>query len=354
MIKLFQNIRQSLINKNQTGRYLKYAIGEIVLVVIGILLALQINNKNEERKTEDKIFNILKEVQKDLGEDILKSEVLFNYYRNKDSIIQLVIDNKLTRQDYLGNNMTKYIYVAADAFHLKIHNNGYKILTDNLNDIPEKYQETIAPLNEIYTYNKYEIDKYDSRLDKITDRLLDQFAASIPSYFGVRHNQIGDEAIQYFLNDSLYKNTLHIYSMAAKQLKIHVAEFSENAIHTYAKIAEFTGYPEELPDFIPHNLTEPPPNLLKELNGNYKLVKIKTNYGAVTSFDEPYIIKANEEGVELISEEYNFSLTNLYYKSNAKLYGINTEATIIKNDNDRVSGLLVKFINQDVEFIKKE
>jgi hypothetical protein len=51
MIKKIRNIRQSLINRNQTGRYLKYALGEIVLVVIGILLALQINNKNEQRKT---------------------------------------------------------------------------------------------------------------------------------------------------------------------------------------------------------------------------------------------------------------------------------------------------------------
>ena len=50
MIKLFRNIRQSLINEGNTSKYLKYAIGEIVLVVIGILIALQINNWNEGRK----------------------------------------------------------------------------------------------------------------------------------------------------------------------------------------------------------------------------------------------------------------------------------------------------------------
>ena len=50
MIKFFRHIRQSLIMKNQTGKYLKYAIGEIILVVIGILIALQINNWNEARK----------------------------------------------------------------------------------------------------------------------------------------------------------------------------------------------------------------------------------------------------------------------------------------------------------------
>jgi hypothetical protein len=66
------------------------------------------------------------------------------------------------------------------------------------------------------------------------------------------------------------------------------------------------------------------------------------------------MIKANDIGVEVVNEQYNFGIMNLYYKSNTKLYNINTEATIIKNDNNGVSGLLLKFINQDFEFIKTE
>ena len=49
MIKFFRQIRLDLMEKNKTGKYLKYAIGEIVLVVIGILIALSINNWNEKR-----------------------------------------------------------------------------------------------------------------------------------------------------------------------------------------------------------------------------------------------------------------------------------------------------------------
>ncbi len=54
MIKFFRKIRQNLLTENKTGKYLKYAFGEIILVVIGILIALQINNWNAERK--DRIF----------------------------------------------------------------------------------------------------------------------------------------------------------------------------------------------------------------------------------------------------------------------------------------------------------
>jgi len=50
MIKFFRKIRYDLMEKNKTGKYLKYAIGEIILVVIGILVALQINTWNEEKK----------------------------------------------------------------------------------------------------------------------------------------------------------------------------------------------------------------------------------------------------------------------------------------------------------------
>ena len=63
MIKFFRQIRKSLLMENRTSKYFKYALGEILLVVIGILIALQINNWNETRKErikEVEILNLLK------------------------------------------------------------------------------------------------------------------------------------------------------------------------------------------------------------------------------------------------------------------------------------------------------
>src|SRR5210317_532577 len=88
MIKFFRNIRQNLLNEGKTTNYLKYAIGEIVLVVIGILIALQINNWNETRKDRLKekelkiaLLSDFEETKKRLQETINKQERDIDYSR---------------------------------------------------------------------------------------------------------------------------------------------------------------------------------------------------------------------------------------------------------------------------------
>ena len=69
MIKLFRNIRKQLLAEGKTSRYLKYAIGEIILVVIGILIALQINNWNEQRKQNSNIRDVYSNLLLDIKSD---------------------------------------------------------------------------------------------------------------------------------------------------------------------------------------------------------------------------------------------------------------------------------------------
>ena len=70
MIKFFRNIRFDLMEKNKTGKYLKYAIGEIILVVIGILIALGINNWNDENNLIRKETSLLIEMKSNLESDL--------------------------------------------------------------------------------------------------------------------------------------------------------------------------------------------------------------------------------------------------------------------------------------------
>lgn len=68
MIKIFRKIRYNLMSENKTGKYLKYAIGEIILVIIGILMALQINNWNIESNNKTIEKQLLISLQKDFTE----------------------------------------------------------------------------------------------------------------------------------------------------------------------------------------------------------------------------------------------------------------------------------------------
>lgn len=80
MIKIFRKIRYDLMEKNKTGKYFKYAIGEIILVVIGILIALQINNWNENKKTENKRQDYYNQLLDDLNKDIEFANIIIKAF----------------------------------------------------------------------------------------------------------------------------------------------------------------------------------------------------------------------------------------------------------------------------------
>ncbi|MFY0594729.1 DUF6090 family protein [Roseivirga sp.] len=108
MIKFFRKIRRNLLSEGKTGKYLKYAIGEIILVVIGILIALQINNWNENRKNEEQgiiqkkalkielendletLTSDLAYVQKDLKINKSFAERLSSKTSNLDTLVKIV------------------------------------------------------------------------------------------------------------------------------------------------------------------------------------------------------------------------------------------------------------------------
>jgi hypothetical protein len=114
MIKFFRRIRFGLMGKNKTsvpaaapakvGQYLKYAIGEIVLVVIGILIALSINNWNEKRKNNSLKESYIENLIIDLDKDIENLEQLnnINTAAEKEGFyLNQFLDNTLTEIDTL-------------------------------------------------------------------------------------------------------------------------------------------------------------------------------------------------------------------------------------------------------------
>ncbi len=102
MIKFFRHIRKRLLIENNTGKYLKYAIGEIVLVVIGILIALQINNWNEEKKNKNDVFLI----KENIYEEFKQNKVVL---KERIALLDSSIDHAKALMGFMGSS-DKEIY----------------------------------------------------------------------------------------------------------------------------------------------------------------------------------------------------------------------------------------------------
>ncbi len=142
MINFFRRIRQNLFSENppsgRTGRfrqYILYAFGEIFLVVIGILIALAINNWNEQRKESDIETKVLKEISENLGEDIssLENDIRLNEAGIKNvQFIESELDSGGELTDSLiskfGRITFNPTYTLNTSGYKNLSNRGFQII----------------------------------------------------------------------------------------------------------------------------------------------------------------------------------------------------------------------------------
>ena len=140
MIKFFRKIRFNLMETRKTGRYFKYAIGEIILVVIGILIALQINNWNEERKDRKREQVILKNLQTDFKTNINNindaSHIFLQAYDASASLLEIIrtddeIDNvKIEHLIDETINKTKSLDIITGSIDEMLNTGSINLIRD--------------------------------------------------------------------------------------------------------------------------------------------------------------------------------------------------------------------------------
>lgn len=179
MIKLFRNIRKNLLAEGKTGKYLKYAIGEIFLVVIGILIALQINNWNENRKTEAKIRNLLVALRSDLVQDTLLITEQFPFI-----IAQYQLNESLrTRVAKPNATVDTLIKIMRHEFNpnwsnqIKYNTNAYNSLnqTGLIENLSDSLKTTIKNF-----YNKK--FSFSERVEKTTNDYREKITSYVSTY----------------------------------------------------------------------------------------------------------------------------------------------------------------------------
>ena len=127
MIKFFRKIRYNLMETGKTGKYFKYAIGEILLVVIGILIALSINNWNEDRKLENNKQKLMLN---------LKQEFLTNKKTLERQLLGLHKNN--SQLNKVINYSAGTINLPIDSLKLYASNLFYPITLSMLNSVQEE------------------------------------------------------------------------------------------------------------------------------------------------------------------------------------------------------------------------
>ncbi len=164
MIKFFRHIRKDLIEKSNTGKYLKYAIGEILLVVIGILIALSINNWNDTRKdrhTEKEVYKtLIRSLESDLKDVRAKSITIDSAIVGQKIFITESLEDvksRLTDKEFFtllwSVGSTSKFFVPNISLYTKISQNQQIELIQS-----EELQRKITDLYEVQYWEYKDLD----------------------------------------------------------------------------------------------------------------------------------------------------------------------------------------------------
>jgi uncharacterized membrane protein YgaE (UPF0421/DUF939 family) len=209
MIKLFRNIRKNLLNEGKTTKYFKYAIGEIVLVVIGILIALQINNWNESRKEHILEVQILNDIRKSLIADIENQlipniETLIQDLSNINNIEKMV-ERKMPYHDSLNSKYRSLMFSKSFKYEVtaykNLENEGIQIIKN-----PEIKNSIIRLYNMTYP----ELENFTANF---SENLISFFRPEMRLKFKFVYDT-SDEAYyipnnyETLLNDTVFMNTV--------------------------------------------------------------------------------------------------------------------------------------------------
>ncbi len=222
MIKFFRKIRQKLLVENKLSLYLIYAIGEIVLVVIGILIALQINNWNEERKaniSENKALIALKNEfdknierfrfiikERDSGQVVLRS--YFDIIAN--DTISIEKKAQANKGAYFGGN-----WGAQNTVLIGLVNSG---AIDNIKNDSLKILLASWP-NLVQNWNSEE-EKLIKLIEKMNDYKRTRIRQGIPKALNEKKGYIFKESFeQYYSSMALIVNDLEYQNFIASEIE---------------------------------------------------------------------------------------------------------------------------------------
>jgi hypothetical protein len=286
MIKFFRKIRQKTLTENKFSKYLLYAIGEILLVIIGILIALNINNRNLVKQNEAKFVNLFSEILKDLIVDFKEADRVLKFDIERDSLISLVLNNKVTEEDY--KTTVEYSYLNTNYEKMRFSENGYNNLITAIDQVPTKYKVAVDVLNSLHLEHKANVLRPNNVLGDLCLENLKKWANTEPWFSNIHSQPIDSEKLTYFLTDPFYKNDLKLFQIYLSQNhKPFIKMYKHQIAKSYIKISKLLEPEKQLTEIISSYMIDVPNNLIQQYTGEYK------------NADDNDILKINSDGGEL-------------------------------------------------------
>lgn len=226
-------MRNALLIENRFTRYFFYAAGEIVLVVIGILIALQVNDWNENRKNRILEIHILKEIASNLNDDLneIRSDIAIkdSVILACDEIIQYIDKNEIASETFF-NSVAKMVVNT----HFDPDKSGYSLLASKGVDLilNDDLRESLSLLYESsYSYYyRYEDELAQFKTHHIYPKLLEYFSwITIPELLFMAQFQITQDDFIQIKQDASFIKLIHAISMQNSLVK-NRAERTEKKI----------------------------------------------------------------------------------------------------------------------------
>ncbi|WP_299274543.1 DUF6090 family protein [uncultured Psychroserpens sp.] len=209
-MSIFNNKRMALLSKKGIFKYLTYGIGEIILVVIGILIAVSINNKNQERVAQKKLRSYLQVYQQDLVQDTLVVGQVLKYVDDRKKFFRIFLSDTVTAKTYDDNKEGYGLVLSYSPF--KLQEKGINLLENYVND-NETEQDTL--ISRILTNHRAFgnlIDETNVRIGNDIDNNMMYLKEHEPWIADLLIGNLSNpEMITYFLSAN-YKARLAIHS----------------------------------------------------------------------------------------------------------------------------------------------
>ena len=236
MLKIFRRARQQLIKENNISSYLIYAIGEIALVMIGILLALQVNNWNETRKTKKQLNSILKTVSLDLQRDTITANGIVRFYDTIKKKSALIIQKKLNRNNYKDCPECRSLVSIYQPF--VIQNKGYELLKAYSNNNEIKNDTLVTNITQFYTSFETLIQDSNAFIKEEVFNNIETFKQK-DWFVDWTLGTYSEEMIIFFTESEEYRKMVAANDiLAGKNHKLFVDMYNKNAKKLIEKLEE--------------------------------------------------------------------------------------------------------------------